>query len=340
MFVSCSSKSPNTPSVPVVKYSDIKLADLVLSSVVDSIVYIPLETNPECILSKLRTVKIYGNKIYAINIESGDGLYRFDINGRFLDKFTDMGEGPGEFLSIEGIDVDTANQRIYLLDTRQHKIIALNSSLELVNEIKLSSYPISFYLNTDRNLIICTSEYDKEGTTRKVFTYNQNGDLLDETHLFTSRNITAINGHVEKGNNSLVWIDTENSQLKKFESNLSTLMALDMGNQRNMKAEGAQDYSAFKLLLCGYNAKYTRFFVIGEESPTHLLISHDLKKNYLYNRIINDINNGFLNMSLHFLDDDYFYQVLSPIDILEHDNTKSSTLSETDNPILALYRIK
>ncbi len=99
-MLSCNNAIENKEAIPIINFSSIKPTDLQLSSVVDSIIYIPLETNRKCILNKLTKIKIVGDKIYAINIGTNMGLYNFNMDGRFLNKVTNVGHGPGVTLSI------------------------------------------------------------------------------------------------------------------------------------------------------------------------------------------------------------------------------------------------
>ena len=85
---------------------------LEFSAIVDSIKYIPLETNDSVLL---------GNKAYIaygdsndIFIKNNKLIYRFDTNGRFKNTIGRIGNGPGEFNLIQNISVNRYIKEIYL----------------------------------------------------------------------------------------------------------------------------------------------------------------------------------------------------------------------------------
>jgi hypothetical protein len=106
-----------------------------LSEIIDTVIYIPLETNKECLIGRIDKI-IQHNNVFYICDRITNTLFLFDKNGKFKSKYNKIGRGPYEYLSLEDIDVDL-DGFCYLLDNG--KIIVLEPDLNGSKEIKLST---------------------------------------------------------------------------------------------------------------------------------------------------------------------------------------------------------
>ncbi len=84
-----------------------------LSELVDSISYIRLETNPNCLLGRIRQVIIKKNHIYILDISS-HAIFVFDKYGKFVSKLDKRGKGPEEYSSLGPTLVDDDEKYIEL----------------------------------------------------------------------------------------------------------------------------------------------------------------------------------------------------------------------------------
>jgi len=117
---SCTQKSQNN-DYPVISFaSEIgKEAVVNLSSIADSISYIPLETSDSSLLGKLGFYICEKGKIY---VQSGDRITIFDIKGNYLRTINRKGRGPQEYLQIKRIEVSLENDNIIILNGIQSLI--------------------------------------------------------------------------------------------------------------------------------------------------------------------------------------------------------------------------
>ena len=67
--------------------------EIKLSQIAESIQYIPLETNPRCILGKIRKVHLAGALIFVSDLKD---LSIFNTKGQFINRISKNGRGPGE----------------------------------------------------------------------------------------------------------------------------------------------------------------------------------------------------------------------------------------------------
>lgn len=104
-----------------------------LSTVAEGIEYIPLEKTEECIIgSSLKTIRITSKDIFVFDYEL---CYRFDRQGKFINKIGRIGRGPGECINPIDMDVDSVNHWVYLLD--HDKLVKYNYDGSFVETNKL-----------------------------------------------------------------------------------------------------------------------------------------------------------------------------------------------------------
>ena len=90
---------------------------LTLSDIIESIEYIPLETNNNCLIGDIidnRRVLLSENYILVGCYTSGS-YFLFSRTGKFIAKIGSKGQGPGEYLSVSSpFAIDEKNQQIIL----------------------------------------------------------------------------------------------------------------------------------------------------------------------------------------------------------------------------------
>lgn len=70
------------------------------SEFIDSIKYIPLETNSNCNIADIQKIIFHENHLYVWDY---NGILKFDSNGKFVCKIGNRGHGPGEYIQNRGI---------------------------------------------------------------------------------------------------------------------------------------------------------------------------------------------------------------------------------------------
>ena len=131
-FVSCRSK--NKVEQPMIKdfdllqranndYTTIDLEhaeELAYRELIDSIRYIPL--GDECgVMGNIANIITYKGRFY-IQEEQFDRVFIYDDTGRCLKKIDNKGRGPGEYLRIESIDINTEKEELMLVDGMSDKL--------------------------------------------------------------------------------------------------------------------------------------------------------------------------------------------------------------------------
>jgi hypothetical protein len=123
------------------------------SSVIQSITYIPLETNDNCLIGNIEKVFYRNNRFYAIDKNVTKSIFVFDAGGKFLWKIDKRGKGPGEYTELLDFDVDSIGN-IYLLDNGAMKIIKYDSLGALITEYKTGNRFMEFTILNDTKILV------------------------------------------------------------------------------------------------------------------------------------------------------------------------------------------
>lgn len=138
-LLSCSSKESTVSDIERIPISIQKGKELKLSSFVDSIQIIPLETTSESLIGHVHRI-VYRDNRYYIRVTQGmlnGRLLIFDANGKFLFKLHRHGGGPGEWVEMEDF-VLTSDSKIKLLT--YHKSMTFDLEGNFLYEHKIENH--------------------------------------------------------------------------------------------------------------------------------------------------------------------------------------------------------
>ncbi|MFC3416900.1 6-bladed beta-propeller [Algoriphagus hitonicola] len=170
---SCSSPLQNK-DFPTVIIPDRVDQNVYLSDIADSIIQIHLETNEQSLLSVIKDVVFYKNKIY---INDGIKILGFDNKGNFLFKLGQEGDGPGEYGVINSFEIDRNSGLIYVSSLR--KLIVFSSDHKFIRERRLPSV-LNYLSFIDGSLVAISEEVESNSEnklTRKTKLYQLNSKL-------------------------------------------------------------------------------------------------------------------------------------------------------------------
>ena len=123
VITSCNnSKNTNVAGTKVVTSTDLPyLVDIEqnltssksvpLSSIGKELQYIPLETNPNCMLERIAHISFSEDFMF---IADYDKILQFDRKGKFLRQIGANGRGPGEYIGITSCCIDQKNRRVFV----------------------------------------------------------------------------------------------------------------------------------------------------------------------------------------------------------------------------------
>lgn len=291
-----------------------------LSEIATEIEYIKLETGPDCYIGS-------GNSIYLVSSEyifvfNQRRLLQFDINGNFIRQIGKIGRGPGEFISIKGIDIDQKNFTLSIITNFSHKIYEYNfddgdwidsysidpiagasmlkGALQILNDDKmlLLSHPFNSY----RDNYFVAKIIDKKGNTINVkkssyFSVNNDDKIKSKSYVVGNQSWRFKNTpRVYEFLNDTIFSIVDNKFVPSF--------IFDLGNFKgsyeimvNRKDERRHNYLSFGQFFETYNYLYFLSFYQSDMNICRIDKSTNkferlLNKNGNHRTFYNDLDGG------------------------------------------------
>jgi 6-bladed beta-propeller len=132
---------------------------LPLSLLVEDVRFIALETSPDCFLDQdISKIELFNKEIFISDYKY---IYRFSLNGKFLNRIGKRGRGPGEYSSkgFQSFLIDKQNSQLIIFDLVTQRMIAYDiegkfvrgksidfmpGPMEWVNEESFAVYNLGF----------------------------------------------------------------------------------------------------------------------------------------------------------------------------------------------------
>ncbi|TDN98953.1 6-bladed beta-propeller [Sunxiuqinia elliptica] len=160
-----------------------------LKEFIDTIKYIPLETNPDCNINEIQKIEYYKDNYYLWDYNS---ILKFNAQGRFVCKIGNKGKGPKEYIQNRGIVIHSDT----LFVNSGHKIVAFNTK----NGNFLASYPFPsriFFEKTEKSFVTFDSNtgfiecIDNNGKTLDSLNYEKFnvGEIYSDMIIYPFHNI-------------------------------------------------------------------------------------------------------------------------------------------------------
>lgn len=101
---------------------------------------IRLEVSEHSLMANISRIHIMNGKLY-ITDGSDSGIFIYTMQGKFLAKICNQGEGPEEYVRITGFETDPANNRLLLSDNFSKRLFEYDENGKLLKTISLNFSP-------------------------------------------------------------------------------------------------------------------------------------------------------------------------------------------------------
>ncbi|HEX2919795.1 MAG TPA: 6-bladed beta-propeller [Bacteroidales bacterium] len=146
------SESPIPPYYVDIEKSVSDKREISLSSLGKKLEYIPLETKPECMLSRATSIEMTESYIF---VSDGSKLIEFDKSGKYIRQIGKQGRGPEEYLNYCDFCVDDSSRLVYVLDEMALKVYDFDGKFIESNALPFLS--LYFTLKNNNKLLYYTA---------------------------------------------------------------------------------------------------------------------------------------------------------------------------------------
>lgn len=156
---SCKNGSEIDTDLNVIEIDELPVDNFDFFNIVEDYKFIKLETIDEGLIGNIHKIIFTANRIFILDIAKG--IYSFDLKGNFLNKYGNMGRGPGEWLYPQEIAFDEKTQRLIVYCRTNKKLLSYSSQGSLINEIHLGlTFRSMEYSNEDTIIIFSRAIYN------------------------------------------------------------------------------------------------------------------------------------------------------------------------------------
>lgn len=299
-----------------------------MSELFSEIRYIPLETNPECLIGYMN-IPVFGKDIIISSNDGGGNMFRFSDQGKFLNKVGNKGRGPGEYQ--DNCDVLLIGDTVFVVSNFSNDIVSYSLTGTFIKKyhINLKARPKSIVQLPDKSFMISLSNPSNLGNIIK-----------------TDRDFNIKTGFIKDvplDDNPLPFrFQKSKTQIFYFYNFFDTIfdisrgypipsIVIDYGHFSRLQKDNAiftkpyiADFSA--------NDEYLQLFIYYPFNKSTYTILYRLidAKQILWTRLINDIDNGTLERWPGFLTGNNLVFCLMASTIL--DKFKNMTKAEKSDP--------
>ncbi|MDC1106579.1 6-bladed beta-propeller [Prolixibacteraceae bacterium] len=226
-FISC---TINDKATSVDKESIVKLeldldmsGEIKLSTLFDSVQYIPLETTESSLIGDVRKVIIKDKMIFIQDYES-NSLNIFNGDGKFISKLQKIGNGSDEYIRIRDFAYDKDKRHIYLNVGFEIKVYTISG--EFIKKWKLPSPAREMEIIGDEIFFYCgtNSSFIDNGQYYGVVITDLNGNINSFSNTISSDLISNLKSyyldyHPVSRNNRLMFLQEINDTIYSYKDN-------------------------------------------------------------------------------------------------------------------------
>ena len=146
---SCQSvrKEAHTSNVETINIE--KPISLSIEELIEDFDTIRLEASDHSLLSDIRYIRIMNDKLYVTD-KTESTVFIFTIDGKYISKICDQGQGPKEYLRISRLEVDPFNSRVLITDAFSRKLLIYDEAGRQSEVIQVDFFPMRFVSDRSR----------------------------------------------------------------------------------------------------------------------------------------------------------------------------------------------
>ena len=126
---------------------------------VDSIEYINLEVTDSCVIGRIKDIAIHRERLFIFD-EQQQTIWIFSRAGKYLNKISRKGDGPGEYARISQFEYDDRNNQIVVLSPWKRVLMFYTTEGEFLRSVELEMRVNDFKICPQGGFILSNSGLD------------------------------------------------------------------------------------------------------------------------------------------------------------------------------------
>lgn len=331
--------------------------NLLYSEICDTVKYVKLETNEECLIGSMSKIQFNDSLIYIGDFSRRKSILVFSITGSFLKKLDRMGKGPGEYLAISDFMVDDKNKLIYVYDNLQGKHLVYDLNFNLVNEFYNKGLYITSAVGFDNNWYIYTGYRENNPEYRFNFMiYDNKFEILDKKLPYEPIVGHRNWNHFRRIGSDMFMITSFPDKIYCYSNYLYEAYDIKLDDEdiffdpfQYPKEKKAWDIIVENNLVHIYDFDLTNnwVFLRIQKGNANYFALHNVntEKTMVGRHVINDLQYSLIVGIVEGLYDDHIVSYINPNFLLENfppefNKKYYGNINFSDNPIIVLAKLK
>lgn len=322
LFVGCSYSRPNieekeaTLKLIDIKNSSILVDSLNLSDAASGIDIVKLETTSQSLIRMIQNIVVTSQYIFVHDLT--EGILKFSLDGKFLNKIEKKGEGPEDYLNIFQFIVKEDEEALYFYTVKGFKVYDYEGRFKKSiafedkfygNENRIIMFKDNFFLNDKLPVLLKLEELSETkdfwtfALTDSMFNihkkyYNpdfkgQEKHILDNAAVFSgwknywTENFASVDFYNDTfmmkfygGDTIYIFSDHD----KEFESCYTLLYGDKPSFELSHQWAKSKDYYKFINITKLYNTRNYLYFVASKHEDVYIYRYDKVKNNIIYHK--------------------------------------------------------
>ena len=149
LVIGCQSDNKNLHKSNIETINIEKPISLSIEELIEDFDTIRLEASDHSLLSDIRYIRIMNDKLYVTD-KTESSVFIFTMDGKYISKISDQGQGPKEYLRISRLEVDPFNSRVLITDAFSRKLLIYDEAGRQSEVIQVDFFPMRFVSDRSR----------------------------------------------------------------------------------------------------------------------------------------------------------------------------------------------
>ena len=178
LLIGCQSDNKNVHKSNIETINIDKPISLSIEELIEDFDTIRLEATDHSLVSDIRYIRIMNDKLYVTD-KTEATVFIFTMDGKYISKICNQGQGPKEYLRISRLEVDPINHKILITDGFSRKLLIYDESGKQSEVIQTDFFPMHFVSDKSQRRMHLNSGSFMLDLSRNEISNNHNIRIID-----------------------------------------------------------------------------------------------------------------------------------------------------------------